>query len=344
VERTDEAFDARVREMSRPGDRLRLFAVRLIGPEAMSRVIDPVITDLQHEYCQALERNRTRKAAWVRLAGYAAFAKVLILCGWSEEETGSLMRAALYSVAATMPFTAVFMYPPVALVVTRANLPDSCRVGMSLIPQALAVAIPLGTALGVTIALAGRHVSRRLAVHIRYMALVCSCLSFINIAWVLPEANQAFRAAMFANVAPGQPAPPRGENELTFGALSRAINGELKRDWLIGRGESTTVRRLRMAYWNRFAVPFATLALVSVALSLVTIARRRWALFLTVFLAAFSWYALTYFGRQTALHTDVPVIVAAWLPNVVLVSVAGVVMRISSRAGNADGHFSGWSP
>src|SRR5262249_51809186 len=95
---------------------------------------------------------------------------------------------------------------------------------------------------------------------------------------------------------------------------------------------------LQLAYWNQLTLPFATLAPVSVALSLVTIARRRWALLLSVFLAACGWYVLVYAGRETVLHGDVPVIVAAWLPNVVLVSMAGVVMRIHSRAGNADGH------
>jgi hypothetical protein len=317
--------------MRRPGDRLRAFAACLIGPEAMTRVIDPVITDLQHEYRQALDQNRTWRAGWVRLAGYAAFAKVLMLCDWSEKEIGSLMRAALYSAAATIPFTALFMYAPVAHVVTRANLPDSWLVVISLVPSALAVAMPLGTGLGVTIALAGRRVSRRLAVNVGALALVSSFVSFINIAWLVPEANQSFRAATFAAVAPGRPAPPRGENELTFAALSRAINLELKRGWPSGSGGWTNVRRLQFAYWNRFAVPFATLALVSVALSLVTITRRRWALLLTVFLAAFGWYALLYLERDTVLHSNIPVIVAAWLPNVVLVSIAGGVMRIRSR-------------
>jgi len=329
--------------MRRPGDRLRAFAASLIEPEAMTRVIDPVITDLQHEYRQALEQNLTWRAAWVRLAGYAAFAKVLMLCEWSEKEIGSLMRAALYSVAATIPFTALFMYPPVAHVVTRANLPDPWLVGMSLVPSALAVAMPLGTGLGVTCALAGRRLSRRLAVNVGTLALVSSFASFINITWVVPEANQSFRAAMFATVAPGSPAPPRGENELRFAALSRAINSEVKRDWPSGSSGWTNVRRLQIAYWNRFAVPFATLALVSVALSLVTITRRRWALLLTVFLTAFGWYVMSYLERQTALHSNLPVIAVAWLPNVVLVSIAGGVMSIRSRMRNAAGHSRRWS-
>src|SRR5262245_12974315 len=138
--------------MSRPGDRLRAFAARLIGPEAMTRVIDPVISDLQHEYRQALEQNRTWRAAWVRLAGYAAFAKVLMLYERSEEEIGSLMRAALYLVAATIPFTVVFIWAPVAHMVTRTKVPNPWLVGMSLVPSALAGASPIGIAMGVTIA------------------------------------------------------------------------------------------------------------------------------------------------------------------------------------------------
>jgi hypothetical protein len=239
------------------------------------------------------------------------------------------MRAALFSLAAIMPVTALFMYPPVVRFITRANLPDPWRVGVSLVPSALVVAIPTGTALGVTIALAGRHVSRRLAINVGTLALVCTCVSFINIAWVVPEANQWFRAAIFATVAPGQPAPPRGENELTLAALSRGINRGLKTDFPIGSSGWMYVRRLRFAYWTRFAYTFATMALLSVALALFTITRRRWALLLTVFLAAFGHYALSYEGQQTLLYTNVPVIAAAWLPNFVLVSIAGGVMRMS---------------
>ena len=185
--------------------------------------------------------------------------------------------------------------------------------------------------------------SRRLAIDVGAMALVCSLLSFINTAWVVPEANQWFRAATFAVVAPGQPAPARGENELTVAALSRTITRGLKLEWPTGSAGWTNLRRLQLAYWNRFAFAFATLALVSVAVSLVTIARRRWVLLLTLFLAACGWYALVHVGRETVLHGNVPVIVAAWLPNVVLVSIAGGVMRIRSRAGNADGHSRRWS-
>jgi lipopolysaccharide export LptBFGC system permease protein LptF len=160
--------------------------------------------------------------------------------------------------------------------------------------------------------------------------------------WMVPDANQSFRMAMFATVAPG-PAPPRGEHELRFAALSRAIDRELKRDWPSGSGGWMTVRRLQIVYWNQFALPFATLALVSVTLSLVTITRRRWAVLLTVVLAAFSWYVLWSLERRTAQNTNVPVVVAAWLPNAVLVAIAGGVLKISSRASNPDGHSSRWS-
>jgi len=89
------------------------------------------------------------------------------------------------------------------------------------------------------------------------------------------------------------------------------------------------LRRLQFAYWIRLAYPFATIALLSLALALFRIARRRWVLLLTVFLAAFGHYTLGYEGREILLNTSVPVIVAAWLPNIVLISVAGAVMRMS---------------
>jgi lipopolysaccharide export LptBFGC system permease protein LptF len=84
------------------------------------------------------------------------------------------------------------------------------------------------------------------------------------------------------------------------------------------------------------------MALLSVALALFTISRRRWALLLTVFLVAFGHYVLAYLGRATVLDSNVPIILAAWLPNIVLVSIAGGVMGISSRAGNADGRSRSW--
>jgi hypothetical protein len=61
-----------------PGSGLRAFAHWWCSPKTVGRILEPTITDLEHEYCQALSEQRPWKARWVRVRGTLSFFEALI--------------------------------------------------------------------------------------------------------------------------------------------------------------------------------------------------------------------------------------------------------------------------
>lgn len=65
-----------------PGWRLRFFADFFYSPKTMERIVDPIIADLQGEYCKALSENQSVKAAWIRIgAGWILFKALGLYAG-----------------------------------------------------------------------------------------------------------------------------------------------------------------------------------------------------------------------------------------------------------------------
>jgi|HubBroStandDraft_6_1064221.scaffolds.fasta_scaffold387399_2 hypothetical protein len=60
-----------------PGSGLNSAAEFLFSRKTMERVVNPVISDLQMEYCEALAANRRVKAIWVQIRGYWSFFKTV---------------------------------------------------------------------------------------------------------------------------------------------------------------------------------------------------------------------------------------------------------------------------
>lgn len=87
-----------------------------------------------------------------------------------------------------------------------------------LIPQALPLSIPVGLTFGVLWALGRLSASRTALMLVLVLALGASLVSFVTLAWVMPNANQAFRTATA-----GFPVT-KGNNELTIGELRERTN------------------------------------------------------------------------------------------------------------------------
>ena len=60
-----------------PGSLLNNIAEFLCSPKTLDRVVNPILSDMQVEYCEALAAGRDAKANWVRMRGYWAFFKAL---------------------------------------------------------------------------------------------------------------------------------------------------------------------------------------------------------------------------------------------------------------------------
>jgi lipopolysaccharide export LptBFGC system permease protein LptF len=151
------------------------------------------------------------------------------------------------------------------------------------------------------------------------LALVASAVSFVNLAWITPAANQAFRI-----IVAGSADLPLGVTELTLGELGRQI--ELARRGLAVQWPLD----IALNYHTRWALACSPLVLTLFALSMVRATSvRQWALGVAACGAFFSYYMLMYGGRRLVLDGSVPAYAAAWVPNVCigLVSTAFTAMR-----------------
>src|SRR4051812_21498357 len=110
--------------MSRPGSRLRGFAAQVCCPETMSRVIDPMIADLQLEHRLAVQRGRTCRSRGLHVAAWFAFLKVMTICawhdglspaGWSTDDRKTLLRVLAMSSVLIVVLTGLLELPFVGI-------------------------------------------------------------------------------------------------------------------------------------------------------------------------------------------------------------------------------------
>jgi lipopolysaccharide export LptBFGC system permease protein LptF len=95
-----------------------------------------------------------------------------------------------------------------------------------------------------------------------FTAAVTSAAMFANVAWVIPDANQAFREGVMAQFNPAAPAPRRGENELSLTELRQQL-----REALAG-GRDQEAWRLETIYYRRWTLSATPLAIVGLIVAL----------------------------------------------------------------------------
>jgi hypothetical protein len=289
--------------MTRPGDRLRACAARLFDAGTMERVIDPAIADLQCEPAS--------------VTGYIAVLKVSAMCGWREvamatqDWTAGDRRAVKRTLIAAAGITLISTLALEQPFVSHFWRPGLNRwVPVYLAPQGVPIAVTIGVALGVLFGLEGHDVSRRLNRWLLLVAAAASAVSFVDLAWITPAANRAFRVAM------------SGNSGLTWGAPELTL-GEL---WQFSSADYA------FNFHTRVALAFAPLILALFVLSLARAkVARRWVTGVTVIIAFVAYYVLLYGGRSLALVGSVPAYAGAWFPNVVFVLVAGSLAIVSAR-------------
>ena len=285
--------------MTRPGIRIRRFAARWFNAVAMERVIEPAIADLQREPPS--------------VAGYVAVLKVMLICGcqeammsdheWTSDDRRALTRAltgaSIVILLATLGSEAPFL--PYAWRSVDPKMP------LYLAPQGLPGAIMLGVMLGMLFGLDGRQFSRRVTGYLLVLALAASVVSFVDLAWMTPAGNQAFRVAASGN-------PDLMRVELALGEL-----------WQLSSPDAL------LNFHTRLALGTAPLILAVFALSIVGMKPvRRWTLGIAAVATVVGYYVVLYGGRSMALDGRVPAFAAAWLPNLVLALIA-VTLMIANR-------------
>jgi lipopolysaccharide export LptBFGC system permease protein LptF len=264
----------------------------------------------------------------------------------SVENPGALGRTIGFAAGAMALMTLVLLLPPFLRLPadarlhgfkTFSGLAGHARLLMYLIPQAVPLSLPVGVTLGIICGLGRREVSRRLAAAILALAVVCSVVSFVTLAFVLPVANQAFRESITESVvghAVVKGPVVKGTNELTLGELRE------KRDAYVRAGRATdyAARHLAVNYHLRWALPCASCALALFALAVVSRGRAG-GLMLAVAVSAalFAYYLLLFTGIQYGEHGDLPAVAAAWLPNAMFVAISGAMLNIARRSTLGDG-------
>jgi lipopolysaccharide export system permease LptF/LptG-like protein len=331
--------------VNRPGDRLRAFAVRWCCTETMARIVDPLIADLQHEHGAAARTGRVWRGRAIRIAGWIAFVRVCAICmwrddlapgNWTTDDRRTLMRAVAYSVALVVLITALFEIPPLSNLRTWGSRGMSVWVLLTLAPQALTITITIGATFGIVYAVGGRAFSRRVAEAVVGLACVASALSFANLGWIMPAANQAFRVAIS-----GRSDLPKGSPGLTLGELRQAIEAEdhaltLAPPLVFGEG-ARYLKDMRLQYHSRWALSFSPIVFTVLTLSLAAGGfLRRWVLGSAAAATFLGYYVLLHVGRPLVFAGTTPASVSAWAPNATFALVAALLAFRKRRVSRAD--------
>jgi Lipopolysaccharide export system permease LptF/LptG len=311
--------------MRRPGNRLLAFAARWCCADTMTRIVHPLIADLQHEHARAVQEGRVWRSGAIHVAGWVAFLKVIVICAWAEmtdaerwtlDDRKSLMRAAVIS-ALTAVFITVLLVSRSAENYPSVLLHPSPKRFLYLAPYPFVAGIVLGGALGIVLGLGGRPLSRRLAGIALGAGLMCSAMAFVDLGWVAPASNIAYRVTLGDT----NPTPGPGEQSL----------GELRRQMEQFSGDARFAHfgfplALSFDFHRRVALSFSPLVFTLFALTMAGCLRRRWVLGIAACVAFVGYGWLFMVVRPWGINW--PVFATAWLPNAAILCASAALLGL----------------
>jgi hypothetical protein len=245
---------------------LRRFLARICSADTMSRVVDPTLADMRWESGRArwLGCVDLARALAVQFVASTPGALIRVYC----DDGHAIPKAAGWSAAVALFFATLLSIPP--LTGSSLGLRDlPLRLFVSLLPQGLALTLPLALLVGIPVALYRQTVSWRIVRRTVGLSLVCAAATFVVLAWIMPAANQQFRVLTFRMIQ-GRTIQSgtiqnvtirRGLNETGFSDIAREI-ARLKEY----QGEERMVRRLTFNYHMRLSLAYTALPLALIAL------------------------------------------------------------------------------
>jgi hypothetical protein len=310
--------------VTQAGDRLRAIAACLCDAWTLERVVDPLIADLKFEHLQAVRDGRRWRSRSILVKAAWSLLKVVIAMDWTPVGNGPVMRTAGYSLAAIVCVTLLLALPTFLSPLARPAY------YVYLIPQLLAIAIPIGMAVGIAGALTGTALSSKVKAGVVTLAVVGVAATFVTAGWISPAANHA--AHVSRGVAPDElnNLDAWSPTELTLGQLSTRIHKAA--DF----GLSPDVGYLRFLlqlYYARWAMPAAplTLALCMLAMTGFPAVRRK-AMGISTFVLIVGYEALGMLATRWSQQSAISVLLMAWLPNLVVVLAAVAIAMLSRRS------------
>ena len=329
--------------MTRPGDRLRSFAARWCGTDTLTRVIDPLVADLQAEYHDARASGFVWRSRWIRIAGLATFIRVVATCAvrsatremtiWPDEDRRALGRTVgVAAIAITACMTLLLAWP---IVRHLQRFPGDWSI-LYVVPQAIPFAVAFGLSFGAWLGPGRGLTSSRLRLAVVALALLGSAASFATMSWIAPTANQTFRVAVFrsqpaANEGARSTALSRGMAELTRPELKARIE-TLSREGANAPSALRELATLELRYHTGAALPAASLAIVLLAIA--AIPRRQlpsWILGAAALAGCAGYFVLLVKGAGWGQDGSLSPFLAAWLPNLVFGGLAGILMLRSAN-------------
>jgi hypothetical protein len=246
-----------------PGTRL-LRLVRLwYSPSVVSNVFEPLIADWQREW---IEASPTRRA-WVVLRGAGAFARAALVCSPGVLFTAPPAAITRRVVARLIMLTAVTCVPfliPYLFELRTLRIDVAIPLAMWIIPAAVAAALPFTLGFSTDgIRRRGTEPTRAERTMSAQLATFAVLGVIILQGWVVPAANQRYRAGMVKHEAfttlslSATGEPPRGIRELNTLELARELAATPSSGHPQGRDNV-----LARALYARVAFPVLTLVIM----------------------------------------------------------------------------------
>lgn len=326
-----------------PGRRLRGWARRVCSDATMEQLIDPVLADLQYEAAEACRMRGRARRLWILAAGYLAFWRVVALHlpwaalrgFWDSATSGEsgVGRALTYAAVAFTVLTLGLTAPPLPHLHGR-NVTEQAWLFVLLLPQAMALSMPLALFVGVVCALPRRAVTTRVRRTISMLAVATSLAMFFIINGLVPASGEAFRKTLAARAAlEGRSyVLERGATELSLLEVRRQARS-LERE-----ARPRRAGRMLLTFHQRISLAAAPLGLTLLALALAG-ARARVAATLGAAAGGLfvAWmFAATNVDRAMLSHEWVAVAVA-WFPQVLLIATGMGLVTLSSAVDGRAG-------
>ena len=186
---------------------------------------------------------------------------------------------------------------------------------LTLVPQALPLSIPAGLCVAVLLAGRGKEPNSRRLWTVLGLALLFTIVVLGVLEWAVPEGNQSFREMMAARLAGREVKLEPGLNELGLSRLAQ-------------RSDPAAVWH----YHVLWAISFAAVPLGLLAYGFARHVRRAPSAVALAIALFMSYSTCVWTFAERPLHTPLPLVVEAWLPNMAFLFVAGVVLLRHRRS------------
>ena len=282
--------------MTQPGERLRHLASRVCSERTLRRLVDPVVADLQFEHVDALARGDRWRGRVATCRAVVALGRILchrlVPALRDELPADAMWRVSRAVFAATALLTmAIWMLP--LFVVTTGGYPSMpltianvVRLLVYLSPSALGVTIPVGLSIGVLVVCGGRTPPRHVRATIVLLSIAATAVACVLFIAIAPLASQAYRDLA---------SPPGIELRIN---QPGSVGYQLER-------------------YGRWALVCGNGVLAAFAVTAAAAARRRTWIGAAAGLASVLYPFLSLPIGVLAFERALPVLLAAWLPNVI---------------------------